>query len=138
MILQAPDICWTDIVNRFVFWHDSDSLQTVDRTPCFCLFSSEVYLRAVTDKLIFTPHFPEFTKAQWSCSFHVLLKYKHTHYRNRCHRQQDSQLSIHTASGFIDSEGERVCSYKQHTGVLLKHTLQTLYINQSMLCKLNA
>ncbi len=49
-----------------------------------------------------------------------------THFRNRCHRQQDSRLSIHTASGFIDSEGERVCSYKQHTGVLLKHTLQTL------------
>uniref|UniRef100_A0A673JVC5 Tektin n=1 Tax=Sinocyclocheilus rhinocerous TaxID=307959 RepID=A0A673JVC5_9TELE len=45
---------------------------------------------------------------------------------------------IHTASGFIDSEGERVCSYKQHTGVLLKHTLQTRYINQSMLCRLNA
>ncbi len=56
-----------------------------------------------------------------------------THFRNRCHRQQDSRLSIHTASGFIDSEGGRVCSYKQHTGVLLKQTPQTLHKPKSAL-----
>lgn len=117
--------------------HDSDSLQTVDTmTPCLCLFSSEVHLRAVADK--------------WS-SIHTSLSLpKHsgavvlmffwstnTHFINRCHRQADSLLSIHTASGFIDSEGERVCFYKQHIGVLLKDTSNSLLINQSLLCSQN-
>lgn len=44
----------------------------------------------------------------------------------------DSCLSLHSASGFIDLEEERVCSYKQHTGALLKHTLQTLCTNQRL------
>lgn len=107
--------------------HDSDSLQTVDTTPFFvCLVQRSTWGLSLTkwSSLHSSLSLPKHSGA-------VVLMFfwsTNTHFRNRCHRQADSLLSIHTASGFIDSEGGRVCSYKQHIGVLLKDTLQTLYL----------
>lgn len=70
--------------------------------------------RSVTDKTIFAPH------------SHVLLKSKHT-LQKQMSEAADSRLSLHSAYGFIDLEEECVCSYKQHTGALLKHTSNSLH-----------
>lgn len=118
-------------------WHDSDSLQTVDTTPCFCLFSSEVHFRAVTDKVIFTPHYPEFTKAQRRCSSHVLLKYKHTLQKQM---PQASRLIVkytHSIWVYWFRWGACFLMYTTHWCSAQRHTLKSLHIKQSLRCSLN-